>query len=65
MWTKPSTTRASVHSGHTAVRIKGWWLQIVHSPMYRPRLKLTDWLVPMKAACISEVSVHREKETGS
>lgn len=40
-------------------------MQIVHSAMYRPRSKMTDWLVPMKVAYISEVTVHREKEIGS
>lgn len=63
MWTKPSTTRDSVHTGHTVVKIKG-------SPSGGCKLyillcigldkNLTDWLVPMKAAYISEVSAHRK-----
>lgn len=40
-------------------------MQIVHSATYRPRSNMTDWLVSMKAAYISEGTVHGEMETGS
>lgn len=37
-------------------------MQTLHSVLHRPNSKRTGWLVPVQAAGISEVTVHREKE---
>lgn len=64
MWTKPSTTHDSVHAGHTVVKIKGsssGGCKLYILLCKGLDKKLTDWLVPMKAAYISE-GVHTGKK---
>lgn len=50
---------------HSCLRSKdhSWLMQTLRSALHRPNSRRTGWLVPVETAGISEVTVHREKET--